>query len=180
MKPFGSAKATRQINRVHSPVLARALPWFTVMLASIIQTLPFVASAPLMPPLGFMVLLAWRQLHPGLLVVWAGLPLGLFDDLYSGQPMGSAMFLWSVAMIALDLIEQRFPWRSYVLDWAVASAFLAAYLLLAGIMAAPRGSLPVGSLLGPQLPLSILLFPLVERLVAICDRLRLRRFRNLA
>ena len=39
----------------------------------------------------------------------------MFDDLFSGQPMGSAMLLWSVAMIALEAIEQRFPWRGYLL-----------------------------------------------------------------
>ena len=178
--PLGFGDPGRQINRVHSPLLARAVPWLTVGLASIVQTLPVIAAAPVMPPLGFMVLLAWRQLHPGLLPVWAGLPLGLVDDLYSGQPMGSAMFLWSVAMITLDLIEQRFPWRSYVLDWSVAAGFIAGYLGLAAILAAPPQTLPALQVLGPQLVLSILLFPLSERFIALCDRLRLSRFRSIA
>ena len=169
----------RQINRVPSPVLARAMPWLTVAAASMAQTLPIIASAPLVPPLGFMALLAWRQLHPGLLAVWVGLPLGLVDDLYSGQPMGSAMLLWSVTMIALDIVEQRFPWRSYVLDWAVAAGFLTAYLTLASLIAAPRAALPVVFGLVPQMLVSVLVFPLVERFVALCDRLRLRRFRTM-
>lgn len=177
--PFSLGESDRQINRVHSPFLARALPWLTVVFASIAQTLPFVASAPIVPPLGFMVLLAWRQLHPGLLPVWVGMPLGLIDDLYSGQPMGSAMLLWSITMISLEIIEQRFPWRSYLLDWAVAAGFIAGYLLLSGILATPPRSLPLVRVLGPELLMAVLLFPLVERFVAVCDRLRLRRFRSI-
>lgn len=177
---FGQAGPDRQINRVHSPLLARSLPVLSVILCSIAQTLPAIASAPVMPPLGFMALLAWRQLRPGLLPVWAGLPLGLVDDLYSGQPMGSAMLLWSLTMIVLDVLEQRFPWRSYVLDWGVAAAFITVYLLLAGIIAAPVRTMPALHLVAPQLFLAVLLFPLVERFIALCDRLRLRRFRSLA
>jgi hypothetical protein len=43
-----------------------------------------------------------------LLPVWAGTLLGLFDDMVSGQPMGSAITLWSITMLALDVIEARF------------------------------------------------------------------------
>lgn len=171
---------SRQINRSHSPVLARSVPWLTVMLGSLLQTLPMISSAPLVPPLGFLALLAWRQLHPGLLPVWAGLPLGLVDDLFSGQPMGCAMTLWSIAMITFDLIEQRFPWRSYLLDWAVAAAAIVLYLLASALLAhSGRGIAAIG-LLAPQLLLSVLIFPLVERLIAVCDRLRLRRFRTVS
>ena len=112
----------KTINRAPSPFLARAVPWLSVMLASLAPTMPLIASAPVLPPLGFMFLLSWRQLRPGLLPVWAGLPLGLFDDLYSGQPFGSAMLTWSLAMIVLDVIEARFPWRSFLFDWAEAAA----------------------------------------------------------
>ncbi|HEY6870679.1 MAG TPA: rod shape-determining protein MreD [Novosphingobium sp.] len=177
---MGSSASSRQINRSHSPVLARSVPWLTVMLGSLLQTLPMISSAPLVPPLGFLALLAWRQLHPGLLPVWAGLPLGLVDDLFSGQPMGSAMTLWSLAMIAFDLIEQRFPWRSYLLDWAVAAAAIVLYLLASGLLAHSGRGIGAIGLLGPQLALSVLIFPLVERLIAVCDRVRLRRFRKVS
>lgn len=176
----GGSGDSRQINRSHSPVLARSVPWVTVMLASLLQTLPMISSAPLVPPLGFLALLAWRQLHPGLLPVWSGLPLGLVDDLFSGQPMGCAMTLWSIAMISFDLIEQRFPWRSYVLDWAVAAAAIVLYLLASGLLAHSGRGIGAIELLGPQLLLSVLIFPLVERLVAVCDRMRLRRFRTIS
>lgn len=175
--PFAPAESGRRINRAPSPVIARAVPWLVVILGSIAQGLPLIASAPVMPPCGFLILLAWRQLRPGLLPVWAGLPLGLVDDLYSGQPVGSAMLLWSLAMILMDLIEMRFPWRSYVMEWLVAAMFILAYLLLAGGIAHVGGSVPLLTALVPQLCLSVLVFPLIERFVAVCDRVRLWRFR---
>jgi rod shape-determining protein MreD len=177
---WGEAGTAAKINRAPSPVVARAVPWLAIMFGSVLQTLPFIASAPTMPPLGFLFLLGWRQLHPGLLPVWAGLPLGLFDDLYSGQPMGSAMLLWSLALIALDLIEARFPWRSYLMEWLVGAGFILGYLLLSSAIAHVGDSGPLVTMLAPQLMLSVLVFPLVERFIALCDRLRLARFRVLA
>lgn len=176
---LGGANDTRQINRAPSPVIARAVPWLTIMLGSVLQTLPMIASAPVMPPFGFLFLLAWRQLRPGLLPVWAGLPLGLVDDLYSGQPMGSAMLLWSLAMIALELIEQRFPWRSYLLDWLVASGFIMGYLVLSSTIAHIGENGPFIGILIPQLVLAALIFPAAERFISWCDRWRLARFRSL-
>jgi len=177
MSGFGPAESSRVINRAPSPLVARAFPWLVIMAGSVIQGMPLIASAPVVPPFGFLLLLAWRQLRPGLLPVWGGLPLGLFDDLYSGQPMGSGMLLWSAAMIGMDAIEIRFPWRSYVMEWLVAAAFILAYLLIAGGIAHVGGSLPVLTALVPQLWISVLVFPLVERFVAACDKARLWRFR---
>ena len=82
------------INRGPSTLLAAALPLLLVMAGSLSPTWPVIAAAPVMPPLGFILLLAWQHLRPGLFPVWAGLPLGLFDDLFSGQPLGSAELLW--------------------------------------------------------------------------------------
>lgn len=172
----GDAEAVNagRLNRAPSPLLARSVPWLVVAFGSILQTLPLVASAPVMPPFGFLFLLAWRQLRPGLLPVWAGLPLGMVDDLYSGQPFGSAMLLWSLAMIAFEVIEQRFPWRSYLVDWMVAGAVIVAYLVVAATIARASGAVIV---LAPQLVVSVLIFPLAERFIALCDRTRLWRFR---
>ncbi len=78
-------------------------------------------------------MLAWRQLRPGLLPLWAGLPLGAFDDLFSGQPFGSGILLFSLALIGLDLLDMRFPWRGFWQDWFVATGFIAAYLVLAAL-----------------------------------------------
>ena len=111
--------------------------------------------------------------------MWAGLPLGLVDDLFSGQPMGSAMLLWSASMLALDIIEFRFPWRNFLVEWLVASGMIIAYLLLTTLIAnASGGATPLVKIF-PQLAFAILLYPVVGRLVARCDNFRLVRFRVL-
>ena len=97
--------------------------------------LPIVSSAPVLPPFGLLFLLAWRLLRPGLWPVWVGAPLGLFDDLLSGQPIGSAIALWSLALILIDIVEQRFLWRNLWQDWLLAAlvTLLAAGLRLYGL-----------------------------------------------
>ncbi|MEQ1497016.1 MAG: rod shape-determining protein MreD [Novosphingobium sp.] len=163
----------QRINRAPSSLLAMALPWIVVMLGSLTPLWPMIASAPVMPPLGFLFLVAWQQMRPGLFPVWAGLPLGLFDDLYSGQPFGSAVTLWSIAMLVLDFVELRFPWRGIALTWVAASAVIGLYLLLAHfIVGLGTGGIDPGILI-PQFGLSILAYPIVARLVGLADRMRL-------
>jgi rod shape-determining protein MreD len=126
-------------------VLAQGLPWISTMLASMVTFSPIVASAPVLPPLGFMTLLAWRLLRPTLLPVWAGLPLGLFDDLYSGQPFGSGIVLWSLTMLAMDVIDEKFLWRGFIQDWLTAAALLAAYVVLTAALAGLAAGYPCPS-----------------------------------
>lgn len=166
-----------RINRTHSPVLAGTVPWVSILLASLCQILPIASAAPFMPPMGFIALLCWRLVRPGLLPVWAGFPLGLFDDLLSGQPFGSAILLWSVALLVIELIETRLPWREFVLDWMLATLLIAAYLLLGAIMSGAPIEGPMLAMLLPQFVLSALVYPILARLVAGLDRLRLTRFR---
>ncbi len=169
LRDFGKPR----LNRAPSPVLAVCLPWVLVMLGSLSPSWPIIASAPLVPPFGFLMLIAWQQLRPGLFPVWAGLPLGLFDDLYSGQPFGSAVLLWSLAMLALDFLEVRFPWRGVVLNWLSASGIISAYLVLALMIANAGGGSASPMILIPQILFSILAYPLVARLVGAVDRFRL-------
>lgn len=170
--PFGS-----RINRAQSPILAYGLPWLSILIGSLTPWLPVIAPAPILPPFGLMMLLAWRLLRPGLLPLWAGLPFGFFDDLYSGQPLGSGILLFSITLIVIELIEIRFPWRNFWLDWSTAAVVLAVYL---GVTALLSGaSLMQLTVIVPQLLLSIVLFPVVARLVAQLDRLRLMRVRRI-
>lgn len=162
-----------QINREPSKLLAITAPWLLVMIGSLSPTWPLIASAPLMPPFGFLFLVAWQQLRPGLFPVWAGLPLGLFDDLYSGQPFGSAVLLWSTAMIALDLFEARFPWRGVVFNWLVASGLSVVYLFVAAGIAGVGGGNASIRMLVPQMLFSILAYPLLALMVSLTDRFRL-------
>ncbi|MFM2301269.1 MAG: hypothetical protein RLZZ84_1005 [Pseudomonadota bacterium] len=166
-----------RINRAPSPIVAISAPWLLVMLGSLTPFLPLVASAPIVPPFGFLLLVAWQQLRPGLFPVWAGLPLGLFDDLFSGQPLGSAVLLWSFTMIALDVIEARFPWRGFVHNWLVAAGFIAGYLFIT-LEIANHGAAETSVLvLMPQLIVSVLSYPITARVVGLFDRLRLVRVR---
>jgi len=174
-RPFEDS-LNRRINKAPSPIVAMAVPWVTVMLGSLVPALPIITSSPVVPPFGFMLLVAWRQIRPGLLPVWAGLPLGLFDDLFSGQPFGSAMLVWSLAVIVLDIIEARFPWRTFWQEWLIGALMIAACLLADAVLAnVSGGSTPI-RIIVPQLALSILLYPLIGRLVAVFDRFRLLPF----
>jgi len=172
--PFGS-----RINRTHLPLLAYGLPWFTILLASLTPWLPVLAPAPVLPPLGYVMLLAWRLLRPGLLPLWAGLPLGLFDDLYSGQPFGCAILLFSLTLLAIELMEARFPWRNFWLDWLTASVMLTIYIAIAALFSGAALTVVQLTVIVPQLLLSIMLFPIIARMVAMLDRLRLMRVRRI-
>jgi rod shape-determining protein MreD len=168
-----------RINRRESMLLAYGLPWATIMLGSLTPWLPVIAPAPVLPPLGFLVMLAWRLLRPGLLPPWAGLPLGLFDDLYSGQPLGSGVLLFSLALITIELVDIRFPWRNFWLDWLTASCILVPYLVIASLLSGTELTPVQLGVIAPQVVLSIVLFPIIARVVAMADRFRLMRVRRI-
>lgn len=173
--PFGS-----KIDRDHSRLLANGLPVATILLGSLAPLLPLIASGPILPPLGYMIFLAWRIVRPGLLPLWIGIPLGAFDDLFSGQPFGSAIMLWSATMLVLEMLEARFPWRGFFQEWASTGALIAAYLAISALIAGTGLGIMVLLLILPQAILSILLFPVVARIVASFDRLRLLRIRDIS
>ena len=150
---------------------ARAIPWATVMAGSLATIMPFVASLPLLPPMGLLMLLAWRLLAKFALRPWAAAPLGLFDDLVSGQPLGSAVLLWSLCFIAIDLVEQRLLFRNFWQDWLIASGAIAACLTVGRLLALPI-AVPVDSVLLAQTVISVMLFPFAARIVAWIDRKR--------
>ncbi|MBX7531698.1 rod shape-determining protein MreD [Qipengyuania sp. 1XM1-15A] len=167
-----------RINRSHSPFLANVIPWASIMLASLLPIFAIAAALPMVPPLGFLMLVGWRLVRPGLLPIWAGFPLGLFDDLYSGQPFGFAILLWSVTMLVIEAIELRLPWRAFWQDWFTAGILTVSYLLLGWILSGASPSIPSLVALVPQLILSILLFPILARIVARLDELRLKRWKR--
>jgi rod shape-determining protein MreD len=148
------------------------IPVVSVMLGSLAPLLPMIVTSPIVPPFGFMMLLGWRLLRNDLWPVWAALPLGAFDDLFSGAPIGTAMSLWTVTFIAIDAIDQRFVWRDHFQDWGIATSFLAMYLVLAMMMSGARAPLLA---LAPQLALAALLFPVIARITGMLDRWRFGR-----
>lgn len=173
--PFGS-----KINRDHSAMLAYAVPWVSILLGSLTPLLPVISPAPILPPVGFIMLLAWRLLRPGLLPLWVGLPLGAFDDLFSGQPFGFGILLFTLMLLATEAIQIRFPWPNFLHDWLTAALILAVYLIAGAILAGIGPADIHLRIIMPQLVLSIVLFPLAAHLVAALDRLRLLRVRRLS
>ena len=171
---FGS-----KINRDHSRLLAFGIPWLSILLASLTPLLPIIAPAPIVPPLGYLLMVTWRLLRPGLLPLWAGLPLGAFDDLFSGQPFGSGILLFSLTLIAIELLDLRFPWRGFWQDWAFGAGLLAAYLVIAALVSGAEIEVVQLGALVPQFLLSMIAYPILARMVSLLDRLRLLRVRRL-
>jgi rod shape-determining protein MreD len=162
-----------RFDREPSTLKMLAIPIASVILGSMITTLPVFTAQPLLPPFGFLTFLSWRLMRPGLLPVWCGVPFGLIDDIFSGQPFGSAGLLWSLAMLTIEIVDSRAIWRDHIQDWIIASLLIIAVLLgglwITGL--AHAASSPI--VLLPQIVLSILLYPLVVRICARLDSWRL-------
>ena len=168
-----------RINRSHSPLLANIMPWASIMAGSILPMFFLVSALPVVPPLGYLMLVGWRLGRPGLLPVWCGIPLGIFDDLYNGQPFGFSLLAWSVTMIVIEIIDTRLPWRDFWQDWLIAALLSLLYLASGWLFSGATPSLASLIAIVPQLLLTILIFPLMSRIVAQLDLWRLRRWKKL-
>ena len=171
MRP-GREYETR-FDREQSTLKMLAIPIASVVLCSMLTTLPFLTTQPLLPPFGLMMMLAWRLMRSGLLPMWAGLPFGLVDDLFSGQPFGSAGLIWSLAMLVIELVDTRAIWRDHIQNWFVASVLIVLGLLGGLSIAGLAYARPDALVLLPQIMLSILLYPLVVRICSHLDSWRL-------
>ncbi len=149
----------------------KAVPAGSIMLGSLVTIWPFVASFPFLPPFGLLMLLGWRLARPGVLAIWAPLPLGFFDDLFSGQPMGSAILLWQACFIVIDLIDHRLVFRDFWQDWLIAAGAIAFCLIAGRLVATPIGA-HVDTVLLLQAMVSVMLFPFAARLAVWLDRRR--------
>lgn len=155
------------------PARARALPWLSVMAASLIAIIPVIAGVGLLPPCGLLMLVAWRLLARFALRPWAAAPLGLFDDLVSGQPLGSAVLLWSMCFLVIELIEVRLVFRDFWQDWMIAAGAIAFALCGGRLIAVPLAA-RVDQALIVQIAIAVLLFPLATRIVAAVEAKRVR------
>ena len=162
-----------RFDREQSMLRMLAMPIASVILASMVTTLPVFSAGPLLPPFGLLMFLSWRLMRPGLWPIWSGVPFGLMDDLFSGQPFGSAGLLWSLAMLIVEIIDSRAIWRDYLQDWLIAALLIMAVLLGGLWIAGIAHAAPEPMVLFPQIILSILLYPLVVRICARLDRWRL-------
>ena len=151
------------------------VPLLTTLGASLLQALPVVVTTPVVPDFAFLVLLAWRLLRPEMWQAYVALPLGLFNDLVAGHPLGQSMALWTATFLVCDLLDSRSGWRDYWLDWLFASLVIALYTAAEWRIAGWMGSHIQFQVILPQLVLGIFFYPVVARLVVSLDRWRLAR-----
>jgi rod shape-determining protein MreD len=151
------------------------VPIASTLAASLLDLLPIVGTTPLVPDFAYLVLIAWRLLRPEMWAAQVALPLGFANDLVAGHPLGQSMALWTLTFLALDLIDSRAGWRDYWMDWIFASLAILFYTAAMWEIARLMGSRIEMAVLGPQLALSVVSYPLVARLIVALDRWRLSR-----
>ena len=146
----------------------------TIMLGSLVTLLPFIATFPFLPPFGLLMLLGWRLTRAEAIKVWVAVPLGLFDDMVSGQPLGSAMLLWTSCLLAIDVLDTRLVWRDFWQDWLIASGAIALCLIGGRLVAVPF-SAHVDTALLMQIIVCAALFPVASRFCGWLDRDTIQR-----
>jgi rod shape-determining protein MreD len=157
------------LGRTEERSRASWLAPLSVVLGSMVTILPIVATFPFLPPFGLLMLIGWRLQRADALKVWTAAPLGLVDDLFSGQPLGSAMLLWTLCFIGIDVLDTRLVWRDYWQDWLIASGAVG-FCLIAGRLIATPFVAHVDTALLLQIIVCCALFPLISRLCARLDR----------
>lgn len=157
------------------PLRVTLVPVLSTLAGSAMALVPVVATEPIVPPFGLMMLLSWRLLRPELWPVWVALPLGLADDLLSGHYLGTAIILWTIAFLLLEWIDQALRWRDGWIEWGVASVGIVAIGIGSWALSQPAGSHTSVLTIIPQAIGAILLFPAILRLTAALDNWRLKR-----
>lgn len=160
----------------HGPVTGAVyLPAVSVILGTLLASLPIVVQTGWFPDFGFLALIAWRLFRADVWPSWWAAPLGLVNDLVTGNPLGLSVTVWTASMLLLDLLDRRTIWRDYWIEWALASVLIlfseAAQWQVATWMSA---RVPFTSMLPPLL-ISVAAFPVVARIVASLDQWRLGR-----
>ena len=155
---------------------AQYIPAISVLVACLLTALPIISTSGWYPDFGFLVLIGWRLLRADAWPAWWAAPLGFFNDVMTGHPIGFSITLWTAAMLVLDLADRRTMWRGYWLEWIFAAVLLlaneAAEWRVAQVMGA---SLPFLNTVVPPLLISILAFPIVAWIISRIDRWRLGR-----
>ncbi len=157
------------LSRTEDRARAGWLAPASIVAGSCITLLPFIATFPFLPPFGLLMLLGWRLTRADALKVWAPVPLGLVDDMMSGQPLGSAMLLWTLCFIIIDILDTRLVWRDFWQDWLIAAG-AAGFCLIAGRLLATSFTAHVDTALLLQILVCAALFPLVSSFCGWLDR----------
>ncbi len=153
----------------------RYVPLLSTVAAILLALFPLVATSPLLPNPGFLVLITWRLLRPEIWSAQVALGLGLLADLVGGQPLGQSMLLWTVTFLAFDYVDSWLGFRDYWMDWLLASAALLFHSTGIWYIALLMGSEVRFAVMIPQIGLAVLFYPVAARLVLALDRWRLAR-----
>ena len=164
----------RRIGEGPTP-FAAYVPAASVVAASLLAALPILSMSGWFPDFGFIVLLAWRLLRSDPWPAWWAAPLGLVNDLFTGQPIGFSIALWSATMLALDLIDRRTMWRDYWIEWGLAAVFLFVHEWLEWQIAVAVGADVPFARVFPPVHIACFTFPVVAWFVSRIDRRRLGR-----
>lgn len=167
-------KQPRRIGRGPTRI-APFVPAATVVAASLLAALPIVSTSGWFPDFGYLVLLSWRLLRADPWPAWWAAPLGLVNDLFTGYPVGFSIALWSMTMLALDLIDRRTMWRDYWIEWMLAAVLIAIDEWLQWRLATIAGADVPFMLMVPALIISICAFPFSAWLASRIDAWRLGR-----
>jgi rod shape-determining protein MreD len=160
----------------HGPLrFATFVPAATLVAASLLSALSIISTSGGYSDFGVLVLIGWWLLRADPWPAWWAAPLGLVNDLFTGQPIGFSVAMWSGTMLALDLIDRRTMWRDYWMEWVLAAVLIAINEWLEWQVAALVGArVPFGQIAAP-LAIGIFAFPIVAFFVARLDRWRLGR-----
>lgn len=151
----------------------RYVPFLSTGVAILLSLFPIVMPSPLIPNLGFLLLITWRLLRPEIWPAQMALAFGLFADLVSGHPLGQSMLLWTIVFLAFDYVDSRLGFRDYWMDWLLAAAAILFHAFGMWYIALLMGSETGFMVMTPQIVLSILAYPVATWLVVGLDRWRL-------
>jgi rod shape-determining protein MreD len=154
---------------------AGLIPAATVVAGSLLGTLPIVSLTGWWPNFGFLMLIAWRLLRADPWPAWWAAPLGFFNDLMTGAPIGLSVALWSAVMLAMELIDRRTQWRDYWVEWAIATVLIAVDRWADWQVAALAGAAVPFVQIVPAIAIGVLTFPIAAMIVSRLDRWRLGR-----
>lgn len=167
------ALTSGDVTRKH--LRRKYLPIGTTIGASLLVLLPLVLTAPYVPDFGYLVFVSWRLLRPEMWTPRTSLSLGFLDDLISGHPLGQSMALWTITLLILDFIESKSMFRDFWMDWLLASVLILFHTFGTWAVAALMGAHIDFTVLWPQLAISVLVYPIIARIVVLLDRWRLTR-----
>ncbi|HEX2803000.1 MAG TPA: rod shape-determining protein MreD [Sphingomicrobium sp.] len=168
-----SALASKQRIGQGPKAGAAYVPAASVAIATLLSSLPIISANGWYPDFAFLMLIGWRLRRSDVWPSWWAAPLGLLNDLASGDPLGLSVTIWTVSMLALDLVDRRTIWRDYWIEWAFAALLILFYQAAQWQVAAWMGARVPFAFMLPSISISIAAFPVAAWLVGRVDHWRL-------